>query len=96
MGRRDRRRSARLALCRNIIDRLDPEDLAIWGHPLETIWQPLEEAGAAGAKPKSKKLDRYRLQRKAIVRLRKAVGQSAALRRMLEKMRLGADILLRD
>ncbi len=87
---------ARLELCRNIIDRLDPEDLAIWGHPLETIWQPLEEAGAAGAKPKSKKLDRYRLQRKAIVRLRKAVGQSAALRRMLEKMRLGADILLRD
>ncbi|TFH24992.1 MAG: sulfotransferase [Myxococcales bacterium] len=87
---------ARMELCRGIIERLAPEDLELWGYPVETIWQPLEEAGFSGARPKPKKLDRYRLQRKAIVRLRKLVGRSGALRKLLERVRLGADVLLRS
>jgi hypothetical protein len=86
----------RLELCRRIIDRLDPADLEIWGHPAERIWEPLTEAGASGIAPTRKKLDRYRLQRLLIVRLRKAVGRSAILRRWLGTIRLGADVLLRD
>ncbi len=87
---------ARLELCRKIIASLDPADLEIWGHPVETIWQPLERAGAGAAKPKRKKLDRYRLERKAIVRLRAIVARHAAVRRLLERLRLGADVLLRE
>ncbi len=87
---------ARLALCRKIIERLDPADLEIWGHPLETIWQPLERAGASGRRPGRKKLDRYRLERRAIVRLRALAGRSPAFRGFLERVRLAADVLLRE
>jgi hypothetical protein len=87
---------ARMALCRSMVERLDPADLALWGHPLEGFWEPLDRAGASGRKPKPKKLDRYRLERKAIVQLRRRVRQSPTLRRILERMRLGADVLLRE
>jgi hypothetical protein len=86
----------RLALCRRIIDKLDPADLALWGHPVETIWAPLDAAGASGLKPKPKKLDRYRLERRAIVKLRAFTQRHAAFRRLLERMRLAADVLLRE
>ncbi len=59
---------ARLALCQEMIAKVDPADLELWGHPLQTIWAPLESVGAR--KPKPKKLDRYRLERKAIVTLK--------------------------
>jgi hypothetical protein len=87
---------ARLELCKHIVERLDPKDLETWGYPLETFWEPLEEMAGSGATPKAKKLDRYRLQRKAIVSGRKWVKKSGALRNLLQKMRLGADVLLRD
>jgi hypothetical protein len=60
------------------------------------IWAPLDEAGASGLKPKPKKLDRYRLERKAIVKLRSVTKNRAVFRRLLERMRLVADVLLRD
>ncbi len=84
----------RLALCREIVAKLDPADLAIWGHPLEGLWDPLERA--SGTKPRPKKLDRYRLQRKAIMRLRALVGRYGLVRRLLGRMRLVLDVLLRD
>lgn len=87
---------ARLALCRNIVAKLDPDDLEIWGHPLETFWRPLEAVAGTAGKLEPKKLDRYRLERKAIVWLRKCVGRSARLRKLLETLRLGADVLLRE
>lgn len=86
----------RLALCREIVGRLDPADLALWGHPMETIWAPLEAAGASGRKPPKKGLTRYRLQRKAIVTLRRWTRGSGVLRRLLTKLRLAADVLLRE
>jgi LPS sulfotransferase NodH len=86
----------RLRLCREIVARLDPEDLALWGHPTDTLWEPLERAGASGAKPKAKRLDRYRLERLLIVKLRDRVQRSPRLRKWLGTVRLGADVLLRD
>jgi hypothetical protein len=86
----------RLALCREIIGRLDPADLALWGHPVETLWEPLDRAGSSGLKPKAKKLDRYRLQRMLIVKLRDRVKRSNRLKRLLGTVRLGADVLLRE
>jgi hypothetical protein len=87
---------ARLDLCRSIVAKLDPDDLALWGHPLETFWKPLEDMAGKEFKPKPKKLDRYRLERKAIVVLRAQVQKSDKLRDLLKRLRLGADVLLRD
>jgi len=89
-------RDDRLALCRRIISQLDPDDLAAWGHPIEGIWEPLARAKESGAVPKPKKLDRYRLQRKAIVKLRALAGSSSAFRGLLERLRFVADVLLRE
>lgn len=87
---------ARLELCKQIVARLDPADLETWGHPLETFWKPLEELGGRAVPARPKKLDRYRLERKAIVTLRAQVKKSAALRRLLHRVKLASDVLLRD
>jgi Sulfotransferase family len=86
----------RLRLSREIIARLDPADLATWSHPVEGLWQPLDAAGAAGTKPPKKALDRYRMERFLIVKLRGLVQRQPILRRLLGTMRLGADVLLRE
>jgi hypothetical protein len=86
----------RARLCRDMIARLDPDDLALWGHPIEALWGPLERAGATGAKPSKKPLDRYRLERKAIVKLRSLVQRSPAFRRLLVRLKFGAEVLLRE
>ena len=87
---------AKLALMRGEIERLDPADLATIGYPIETLWKPLEEAGPGMAAPHAPKLDRYRLQRKAIIHLRGMAQRSGAFRKLLLKMRLATDVLLRD
>lgn len=86
----------RLRLCREIVARLDAADLAVWGHPLETLWQPLEATGARGVPPQPKKLTRYRLERQLIVSLRRQVRRWSILQRMLRTLRLAADVLLRE
>ena len=86
----------RLALCREIVARLDPADLALWGHPADTLWAPLEAAGASGRAPAPRRLDRYRLERLLIVKLRALVQRRPFLRRWLGTVRLGADVLLRE
>jgi len=87
---------ARLALCKQIVAKLDPADLAIWGHPIETFWKPLDDLAGRAVAPKPKKLDRYRLERKAIVALRGQVQKSPGLRKLLTRARLAADVLLRE
>lgn len=87
---------ARLALCRSMIEKLDPADLEIWGHPLETLWAPLDEVGAGAVKPKPKKFDRYRLERRAIMTGRSMVASAPGLRRLLERGRLALNVLLRE
>lgn len=87
---------ARLQLCKDIVARLDPNDLALWGHPLETFWKPLEAAAGATLTPENKAWTRYRIQRQLIVTLRKQVQQRAALRKLMNTARLGLDVLLRD
>ncbi|MFN2424895.1 MAG: sulfotransferase, partial [Candidatus Binatia bacterium] len=87
---------ARLALCRQIVAKLDPDDLATWGHPIETFWQPLDALEGRTVASKPKKLDRYRLERKAIVVLRGQAQKNRAFRKLLQRARLAADVLLRE
>jgi hypothetical protein len=90
-------RPERYDLCRRIVDRLDPADLELWGHPLgDEFWRPLEAARGSGRKPAKPKWNRYRMERFLIVKLRAATQRSPALRRALTTLRLGADVLLRE
>ncbi len=84
------------ALMREVIASLDPEDLATCGYPLETLWRPLEEADSSIRPPAKPRLTRYRLQRKLIVGLRARARRGGLFRRLLEKMRLACDVLLRE
>lgn len=87
---------AKLTLMRDVIARLDPADLDTLGYPVDTLWKPLEEAGSNVKPPAPPKLDRYRLQRKAIIRLRALARNNAAFRSFLTKLRLATDVLLRE
>jgi hypothetical protein len=89
-------RPDRLQLCRDIVARLAPDDLAAWGHPIDTFWQPLDAAAGVTIAPEKKAWTRYRMQRQLIVSLRKQVQKSAALRKLLGTARLGLDVLLRE
>lgn len=60
-----------LGLMREVIGRLDPDDLTLLGYPPDTLWGPLEAAKAAPLPPAPRHgWNRYRLQRMAIVRTR--------------------------
>ena len=87
----------KLRLMKQVVAQLDPEDLKTWGYPLETFWRPLEEGKFEGMKPpKRPKLDRYRLQRKIIVRLRHAIRGGGTMHNLLRRLRLTCDVLLRE
>lgn len=83
------------ALVESIISSLDPADLATLGYPLETLWQPLADAGAPAPK-KSPALSRYHLQRKLIVTLRGQAQRWPLFRKALRTTRLACDVLMRE
>ncbi|NIA13551.1 MAG: hypothetical protein GWP08_05675 [Nitrospiraceae bacterium] len=87
---------ARLELMRQIVAQLDPADLKTLGYPLDTLWKPLEESEGTPVVVKKPKLDRYRLQRKAIVALRAQARKGGLFRKLLNKAKLTCDVLLRD
>jgi hypothetical protein len=76
------------------LDGLDPRDLETWGYAREGILQTLQSAGGAEA-PKSASLSRYRLERKLLVQIRRLVRRSGMLSRLLRRLRLYCDVLLR-
>lgn len=84
------------ALMERTIASLDAADLEILGYPKDQIWAPMAAAAGQTFTPKKQKLDRYRVQRKAIIRLRALAQKNAAFRKLLNTMRLGADVLLRE
>lgn len=86
---------AKLALMQEVIARVDPADLEQIGYPAESLWSPLQEAGAV-APPAKPRLDRYRLQRKAIIRMRAMAQRTPLVRKALQTLRLATDVLLRE
>lgn len=83
----------KLVFMRTLIARLDPADLATWGYPLETIFDPL--AKASGRTPPRTRLTRYTLQRKILVALRRNIHHNA-LGRLLKRLRFALDVVLRE
>jgi hypothetical protein len=60
------------------------------------LWKPLEDAGNRTSAPPRHKLNRYRIQRKAIITLREHARKGGLFQRALKKARLACDVLLRD
>jgi hypothetical protein len=77
-----------------VLDGLDSRDLEVWGYPREQILAALESA-QPGTRPRRVPLTRYTLERKALVQTRRLVHRSNLLRRLLERLRLYSDVLLR-
>jgi hypothetical protein len=86
----------KLALMRDVIDRLVPDDLETLGYPPAEIWKPMEGLGPGVKPPRPPKATRYRFRRRMIVRLRARAQKGGFFRRLLEKLRLGCDVLLRE
>jgi hypothetical protein len=86
----------KLALMQQVIAQLDPLDLQTIGYPLESLWAPLDEAQGKPYAPKKEKLTRYRLQRRAIVNLRRWAQKGGLFRTLLQKIKLTCDVLLRE
>ncbi len=86
---------AKLALVRDMVARIDDADLATWGFPRATFFAPVEAAARAGGKPlPPPAFDRYRLQRKLLVTLRRNIHQNA-FGRLVKQVRMVCDVLLR-
>ena len=84
-----------LALVGRLIDELDPADLATLGYPREKIVAQLEAAKGAPVPVKRAAPLRYRLERKALVALRRNIHTNR-LGRMLKRVRFALDVMLRE
>jgi hypothetical protein len=91
---------AKEALLRHMIDSLSDRDLAAWGWDRDTLFAPLAEVDADQAKAKAEKKarddrwDKYKFERRTLVRLRKNIHHNA-LGNMVKKTRFYCDVLLR-
>ncbi len=87
---------AKLAIVRDMVGSIPDADLETWGFPRATFFAPVEAAAQAGAKPAPKApfFDRYRLQRKALVMLRRNI-QTNTLGKVVKRVKLVCDVLLR-
>lgn len=87
---------AKEKLMREVVAQLDPEDLQTCGYPADTIWKAFDEQAGKPVTPKKQKMDRYRLQRKMIVKLRAQAQKGGVFRKTLKKAQLVCDVLLRE
>jgi hypothetical protein len=88
----------RIDLLKSMIDRVFDEDLETFGYTRESLWTPLETVdvdAAQKAQRAAKKWDRYHVERRMLVTLRKNIHGNV-LGNTLEKVRFYSDILLRD
>lgn len=80
---------------RDVIAGLDPQDLDMWGYPVAELFAPLDAvADSDVAAPSRPPLDRFQLQRKALLLLRRNIHRNA-FGRVVKKIRFACDVLLR-
>ena len=87
---------AKHTFIQDLITQLDPDDLEILGYPLTTLWKPLEEIQGQIITPARTPWTRYRLQRKLIMNLRAQAQKGGVFRKILRKIQLVCDVLLRE
>ncbi|MCB9674124.1 MAG: sulfotransferase [Alphaproteobacteria bacterium] len=88
----------RIDLLKRSIDRIFDEDLETFGYTRETLWNALETVDADAAKKAqraAKQWDRYHVERRVLVNLRKGIHGNV-LGQAVQAARFYSDILLRD
>jgi hypothetical protein len=87
---------AHLRVVREMIATIDDVDLETWGFPRATFFEPVDRgARASGRTPAAPPLfDRFRLERKVLVLLRRNIHQNA-FGRIVRRVRMLCDVLLR-
>ena len=94
------REPSRLAQAREIVDRLLEPDLEAWGYPRAAILAELDAAARSGSSLPSthgsrpRRWDRYALERRLLVRLRRNIHRNA-FGRLVGRIRFACDVLLR-
>ncbi len=86
--------AARVEQSRRILSALDDADLETWGHARAEIEAQLDAVPTSGPKQKPPRLDRYRLERRLLVLLRKNIHHNA-FGRLVKRVRTVCDVLLR-
>ncbi len=84
----------RLAQCREIAARLSDADLATWGYAGPELRSALAAIAPAGIGPSRVRLNRYALERRLLVALRRNIHTNA-LGRLVRRVRTACDVLLR-
>lgn len=83
-------------LAQQIVDALDPGDLAVWGHPKDRLFDALNsQRGHALAKSKPSLFNSHALQRRILLALKKNI-HNRPLGKVVKKVRYYCDVLLRD
>ena len=88
---------ARLAMAHRMIAACTDEDLAVFGYDRDSLWAPLADVSPEAAKKaqaKAKSWDRYALERRMLVWLRKDI-ENRWYGKLLRKLRFVIDVLLR-
>lgn len=89
---------ARIALLQSMLRPLDDADLTQWGTDREALWEPIEavdKATALAAQKTARKWDRYSVERRALLMLRRNIHHNV-LGRVLKRLRFVLDVLLRE
>jgi hypothetical protein len=84
-----------LAVVSQVLDELDPADLATLGYPRDRIVAQLEAARGAPVPVRAQAPLRYAIERRLLVALRRNIHQNA-LGRVLKRARFALDVLLRE
>lgn len=82
----------RLALLQRMTARIPDEDLAAWGYTRQGLFAGVDPARATLAK---RRWDRYAIERRVLLRLRRNIHHNA-LGRTLKRVRFYCDVLLRE
>lgn len=88
----------RIQLLKDMLTRIDDDDLAVWGYTRESLWEPLQDVDtqtALAVQQQSKKWDRYHMERRLLLTLRKGIHGNF-FGRLLTKVRFYCDVLLRE
>ena len=88
----------RIALLHRMVARVDDADLSTWGYDRESLWAPLSDVNptaALTAQKTARKWDRYSLERRILLLLRRNIHTNL-LGRGLKRLRFVLDVLLRE
>jgi hypothetical protein len=84
----------KLALARQLIDRLSDEDLSVWGYDKASLFEPLTQALGRPA-PKPPVFNKYVFQRRVMLALKKDIAQRPH-GKLIKRVKYYCDVLLRE